>query len=165
MNDLLDEAWRSLQTVQELTAAVGLKYCKLRESAMSVGIGVGFSDTDFAVASIMGGGNESHVVLACGVLRDIDQHEYEALRFCNTQTRDRPAYPSYLHDADFGWDILQVCSFPLQILANSPAFYKAMLQGLPEVAASVRSEAQLILGGTPYRWASDLDRLLLRSTL
>jgi hypothetical protein len=133
---------------------------------LGVGFGVGFGDTDFVVVSAAGG-NDQHVSLTCGVLRDVRRERLLVLDACNRITQNRAAYPVFLHDAEIGWDVLLQTSFPLQVVLDAPGYAKAMLVGLPEVAAEARD--QLLaggVGGVGYRWEpADLQRLLVRSMM
>jgi hypothetical protein len=162
VDDLFGDARNAIKEIGQLTNRVGLQFADVPDGVVSVGIAIAFGETDFVLASIMGG-DESQVSLSCGVRRDVKQDQLAALTLCNYLTRNRPAYPIYLHEAPIGWDILLSTGFPLQVLLNSPAFYKALVLGLPEVVEEARTTADEDgLGGEPYRWnAEDLHRLLI----
>lgn len=157
-------------TVDRVRALVegplGLRTQSLDPGPLGVGFGVGFGDTDFVVVSAAGG-NDQHVSLTCGVLRDVRRERLLVLDACNRITQNRAAYPVFLHDAEIGWDVLLQTSFPLQVVLDAPGYAKAMLVGLPEVAAEARG--QLLaggVGGVGYRWEpADLQRLLVRSMM
>lgn len=167
MQDLLGAAKATLERVKALTTQVGLKYVELPEAPVGVGIAVGFGETQYTVLSVMGGGNEGQLNLTAGVLRDIQQDRLKALDLCNGLVRDNPAYPTYLHEAQIGWDILVGNIFPVSLLVGAPAFFANSVRALPKMADSIRPEfVQAQLGGEPFRWDDDgLNRLLLVSML
>ncbi len=164
--DLLGSARETVRRLEALSQTVGLKYLELPEAPVSAGIAIGFGDVDYVVVSVIGG-DEATVSISCGVLRDIERDEARALRLCNDLTRNRPAYPVYLHDAPIGWDILLSTQLPTQILLADPAFYDALVRGLPTIAAEARAAAEESrLGGAPYRWTEDdVQRLLVCSSM
>ena len=162
-----DAPQATLERLKPVINRLGLRDLELQPAPFGVGLAVGFGDTGFTVVSVAGGGNEGHVSLSCGVLRDVRQDRLLVLDACNRLTRDRAAYPFFLHDAQVGWDVLLQTSFPAQVLHDAPAFLDAMLRGLPQVAQEGRE--QLLdsqVGGVAYEWApADLQRLLIRSQM
>ena len=165
--DILDLANNTLRRVATLTTSVGLRYVDLPDSGFSVGIAVAFSDQDYVLVSVVGGGDEHMVYFSCGILMNVDHDEVDLLRACNRLTRDRPSYAVYLHEAQIGWDVLMTTAVPVSVLEASPAFYRALLEGLPAVARETRDDSELkVHGGAIYNWTEqDLKRLLLCSTL
>lgn len=165
MQDILGAAKVTLERIKSLTAQVGLKYIELPEAPVGVGIAVGFGENQFTVLSVMGGGNEGALNLTAGVLRDIQQDRLKALDLCNGLVRDNPAYPTYLHDAQIGWDVLVGNMYPVSLLIEVPTFFATSVRALPKMADSIRSEfVEAGLGGQPFHFDDDgLQRLLLVS--
>lgn len=167
MQDILGAAKATMERIKALTTQVGMTYVELPEVLAGVGIAVRFGETQFTVLSVMGGGNEGQLNLTAGVLRDIQQNRLEALALCNSLVRDNPAYPTYLHEAQVGWDILVSNMLPVSLLIQVPLFFTASVRALPQMADSIRPEfVEAGLGGQPFHWnEDDLNRLLLVSIM
>src|SRR5688500_19286268 len=66
-----DAPQATLERIKPVINRLGLRYLELQPAPFGVGLAVGFGETGFVVVSVAGGGNESHVSLSCGVLRDV----------------------------------------------------------------------------------------------
>lgn len=163
--DLLAPAKKQLDRTKRFVARLGVEWIELEPAAV---FGVGFAvkgDAGDTVVSVHSGGLESMVNFSAGVLRDIDPVRLTILDLCNSVTRDRPAYPVFLHDAELGWDVLVQVSVPAVLLSDSPDFLIGCLRNPPTVANEVRPRFEEAgLGGARYRSSvEDLSRLLIRS--
>jgi hypothetical protein len=169
--DLIALATQRLERVKVLCTQSGLQYAELAPTFMSAGVAVGFSQTDYVILSIIGGGNgnEDHLLITSGILNAIKQDRLVALEAANYFTSTRTAYPVYLHDAPIGWALLMQQAFPIALLQDAPWFFdKFCVRALPQVISEYRSTIveRWDLGGRPWEWtAEDRDALLLRSGL
>jgi len=165
-DDMLGPAIRQLDRVKVATADVGLPYVDVPSCPFGVGFVVSWSDARFVLASVPGGTVET-LYLTCGVLRDIEHDRLAALDQCNQLTRDNPAYPVFLHDAEVGWDILVQMCVPAALVDAVPQMFRGWCEHLPYVAERARQAfaAELDVGGVPHslRRADELSRLLVRS--
>jgi len=166
-DEILGGARETLEKVKPLVTQLGMKYVELPDSVTAVGIAVPFSETQYSMLAVMGGGNEGQLYITAGVLRDIQQDRLAILKICNHMVGDNPAYPIYLHDAQIGWDILVSNMFPISLVFDVPKYFANAVRALPIIAESARSTfAEANLGGQPFRWnADDLNRLLTVSTM
>lgn len=168
MDELLGIASHQLERIKVAVAQAGLKYLELSSTPFGVGVGIAWSEFDFVVLSVLGGGSENQLMITSGVLRDIKQDRLAVLDACNRRNQNNTAYPFYLHDAEVGWDILVQLTFPIELLLDAPPFFAASMTNLPQVAQMARDDfvAKWSLGGEPYRWNDDdVKRLLIRSLL
>jgi hypothetical protein len=134
---------------------------------LGVGIAMSWGETAFLVLTVLGYGNENHLYLTCGALRDIQQDRLSALDACNRLHQADASSTFYLHDAELGWDILAQQTFPVQLLLDVPQFFANSCSNLPIVTEQGRKQfGDRNLGGSPYRWNSeDLQRLFIRSMM
>lgn len=94
-----------------------------------------------------------------------DRDSSVVLNACNDLTGNNPAFPTFLHDAEIGWDVLIQNSFPVQLLVDVPEFFFSCVSALPSAANDARvTLVDLGIGGNPYRWNKhDVDRLFVCS--
>jgi hypothetical protein len=159
---------QQLERVKALCAQTGLKYVDLPPEWVGVGIAIGFGQTDYVVLSVMGGGNENTLMITSGVLADIKRDRLAALEAANNLTRNNPAYPVYLHDAELAWDLMMQQSHPIDLLLDVPQYFSTCVRVLPQIVTEYRKDipGKWDLGGRPWEWTTDDHRtLLLRSLL
>jgi len=171
MDDVLAEAKQQLEVVKEMVAATGEKFVELGPSPVGAGVALAWSESEFIVLSIQGGGNEHQLILTSGVLRDIaliGEPCVPALVACNRKTADNSAYPFYVNELlglratgqvvspEAGQDILIQQKYPLQLLADVQPFfaYCVSRDSLPVQTNQARREFIEGYGvsGTPYIW-------------
>jgi hypothetical protein len=167
----IDDAERrvaaSLDEVRRTLSAAGVKYVDAGGFVMGSGVAVAWSETFYAILSIANF-LDQQLNITYGVLRHINQDRLAALEFCNLHNQNMAAYPTYLHDAENGWDILQQNVLPLQILLEAPQFVLGFyLDGSSQTVDDLRAKAaERNLGGEPCRWNSDdVHRLLAKSLM
>jgi len=185
MNEVLAEAWQQLEIVKQMVAATGQTFVELDPSPVGVGLALAWSDSQFIVLSIQGGGNEQQLFLTSGVLRDIGpigEPCLAALMACNRKTADNSAFPFYINELrgleaighevspEAGQDVLIQQRYPLQLLIDVPPFFEYCIsrESLPAETDRARNEfaATSEIGGTPFSWnPEDVTRLLNRSLL
>ena len=167
LKDLLADAVRGLDRVKALASRIGLRYAELQPCPFGLGIAAAWSETRFVLMSTAAGGGSDQVYLTCGVLRDIHPDRLAALDACNSLTRDNPAYPMFLHDAEAGWGILMQTSLNIPLIERVPDLFEVTCRGLPELAEQRRTALLgKNLGGSPFRWSGDdLQQLLIRSVV
>ncbi len=157
----------SLNEVRQALTVAGIKHVDVPKFVMGGGVAVAWSDDFFAVMSVANF-NDQEIKITYGVLRNINQDRLSALEYCNLHNQNFVTYPTYLHDAENGWDIILQNVLPLQILRDSPEFVVGFyLHGSSEVIDDLRTKAaELGLGGQPYRWNDeDASRLLAKSLM
>ena len=166
--NLLGECQRQMDRVVALLSQLGLRYVQIPRVLFGVGVGIGFSRTDFVVVSILGGGAENQVMITSGILKDITQDRVAALEAANSLTRNNTAYPVFLHDAQAGWSMLMQTSLPIPVVLNNPQYLDVVVQGLPGLAEECRATIaeRWPLEGVAWEWTDgDLDGLLIRSLI
>lgn len=167
----IDDAKRrvaaSLDEIRRALAAAGLEYVEAGSFVMGGGVAVAWSEAFYAMLSIANF-LDQQLNITYGVLRNINQDRLAALEYCNVHNQNFSAYPTYLHDAENGWDILQQNVLPLQLLREAPQFvFGYYLDGSSQTVDDLRAKAvERGLGGEPYRWNSeDVKRLLAKSLM
>lgn len=168
MDELIALAKGQLNRIKALCAQVGLKYVEIPDSFMGAGVGLAFSEGDFVVVSILGGGSENKVMITCGLAKDIKQDRLTALDASNTFTRDNTIFPVFLHDAKDTWSLLLQSTYTVDLLLDNPEYFDMVVRATPQVAAQHRAALaeKYDLGGQPWRWTpEDLGLLLLKSLL
>lgn len=167
MNDYFSESKATLQRVCQVLEQNDLKYLDLGERGFGVGVGIAFGPHEFVVLSVGGQTNSHYIYLTTGLLRDVNQDRLGLLTLCNNMTNDNPAFPTILHDADAGWDILVQQTHPAQLMVDVPAFFVANVKALAANCADWRGRfAEIGAGGQPYAWENaDIERLFVRSLL
>jgi hypothetical protein len=168
MDELIALAKGQLGRINALCAQVGLKYTEIPDSFMGAGVGVAFSETDYVVLSVLGGGSEGKLMITCGLAKDIKQDRLAALDASNTFTRNNTIFPVFLHDAKDTWSLLVQLTYTIDLLLDNPDYFAMVVRTTPQVAAQHRAELaeKYDLGGQPWRWTSeDLGLLLLKSLL
>ena len=168
MDELVALARPQLERIKVLCTRTGLKYVDLPPEFMGVGIAVGFGQTDFVILSVMSGGSENQLMITSGVLNDIKRDRLAALEAANTLTRDNPAYPVYLHDAEVGWALLMQQTHFVEMLLDLPEYFSNCVRALPRVIVGYRNiiSEKWDLGGRPWEWTpEDHQSLLFRSMM
>lgn len=168
MDELIALAKGQLGRINALCAQVGLKYAEIPDSFMGAGVGVAFSETDYVVLSVLGGGSEGKLMITCGLAKDIKQDRLAALDASNTFTRNNSIFPVFLHDAKDTWSLLMQLTYTVDLLLDNPDYFEMVVRTTPQVAAQHRAELaeKYDLGGQPWRWTpEDLGLLLLKSLL
>jgi hypothetical protein len=167
MLEYMGDAPANLGHLTDLLTRGGLKYVDLDPGPVGVGVGISFGETDYLVVTVLGPPNDNQAYITSAVLRNVNQDRAAVLNVCNQLTRDNAAYPTYLHDADAGWDVLIQQVYPVQLLVDVPPFFVSCVQLLPQAAARARSKfGESWLGGMPYSWSpDDVRRLFIRSML
>jgi hypothetical protein len=169
MNELIALAVQQLERVKVLCTQSGLKYTELNPTFMGAGIAIGFSETDYVILSVTGGGNENQLLITSGVLNGIRQDRMLALEAANFFTSNNAAYPVYLHDAELGWALLMQQTFPVELMLDVPSFFvNFCVKGLPQVVVQYRQTIaeKWDLGGRPWQWTpEDHSVLLIRSMM
>lgn len=157
----------SVDEIRRTLASAGLQYVEAGRFVMGSGVAVAWSETFFAMMSV-GNFLDQQLNITYGVLKNIERNRTTALEFCNRHNQDLSAYPTYLHDAENGWDILQQNVLPMQVLRDAPAFVVGFyLGGSSQIVDDLRSNAREAgLGGEPYYWnEEDVQRLLAKSLM
>lgn len=168
MDELIALAKGQLDRIKALCAQVGLKYAEIPDSFMGAGVGVAFSEADFVILSVLGGGSEGKLMITCGLAKDIKQDRLAALDASNTFTRNNTIFPVFLHDAKDTWSLLMQLTYTIDLLLDNPDYFAMVVRTTPQVAAQHRAELaeKYDLGGQPWRWTpEDLGLLLLKSLL
>jgi hypothetical protein len=168
MDEAIALAKTQLDRIKALCAQVGLKYVELRDSPFGPGIALAFSETDFVILSILGGGSEGRLMITCGLLRDIKHDRVTALDASNTFTRNNTIFPVFLHDAADTWSLIMQLTYTVDLLLDNPDYFAMTVRTAPQVAAQHRAELaeKNELGGRPWQWTpEDLGGLLLKSLL
>lgn len=168
MDELIALAKGQLGRIKALCAQVELKYVEIPDSFMGAGVGVAFSETDYVILSILGGGSEGKLMITCGLAKDIKQDRLTALDASNTFTRNNTIFPVYLHDAEDTWSLLMQLTYTVDLLLDNPDYFAMVVRTTPQVAAQHRAELaeKYDLGGQPWQWTpDDLGLLLLKSLL
>jgi hypothetical protein len=168
MDELIALAKGQLDRIKALCAQVELKYVEIPDSFMGAGVGVAFSETDYIILSILGGGSEGKLMITCGLAKDIKQDRLAALDASNTFTRNNTIFPVFLHDAKDTWSLLMQLTYTVDLLLDNPDYFAMVVRTVPQVAAQHRAELaeKYDLGGQPWRWTpEDLGLLLLKSLL
>lgn len=166
MDDFLAPARPTLARALQIVTGAGLQYQDLGQSMVGVGAAVAFGPEAFSLVSVAAGGTENVVNLTIGVLKNVRQDRLAVLDKCNRLTRDNPAYPYFLHDAEIGWDILLQVRIPILVVNDAPGYFLALLQQLPEISIEGREAISAVAGGQPYQWnQNDCQRLLQRSLM
>jgi hypothetical protein len=167
----IDEAQQrvavSLNEIRQALTQGGLKYLDAGPFVMGGGVAVAWSDTFFAMLSF-GNFLDQQLNITYGVLRNINQDRLGALEYCNLYNQNFAAYPTYLHDAENGWDVLQQNVLPMQVLRDAPQFVLGFhLGGSAQIVDDLRAKAvERGLGGVPYRWNDeDVNQLLAKSLM
>jgi hypothetical protein len=161
-SDLLRDAELNLTRLKDALTAVSLKYADIEPSATAVAVGVAFGDTDFVVVTISGPPNDTTAYLTTPILKDLDHDDRpDILEVCNELTGNNAAFPTFLHDAEIGWDVLIQDSLPVQVLVDVPAFFHSCVTALPPAAEYGRTKfGEKGIRGDLYRWNQiDVDRL------
>lgn len=167
LEDLLKPAVNNMGHVRNFLSAAGLQFHDLGTRVFGAAVAVPFGEDGFVVLTIMGAGGENQLLLTAPVLRDVGQDRLAVLDACNSQTRANPSFPTFLHDADAGWDILVQQGYPIQMLGYGADWIEVNVRGSAGVAGAIRDEMWAKgLGGTAYQWSGeDLERLFMRSML
>lgn len=168
MDEFIALAKGQLDRIKALCAQVGLKYIEIPDSFAGAGIGVGLSETDYVILSVLGGGSEGKLMITCGLAKDIKQDRLAALDASNTFTRNNTIFPVFLHDAKDGWSLLMQLTYTVDLLLDNPEYFSMVVRTTPQVATEHRAELaeKYDLGGQPWRWTpEDLGLLLLKSLL
>lgn len=166
MEEMIALAKSQLGRIKVLCAQVGLKYVELPDEMFGAGVGVGFGEAGHVILSVMGGGNESGLMITSGILKDIKQDRLAALNACNSFTSGNIQFPVYLHDARNGWSLLMQLACPIDLLLDNPEYFSVIVRTTPQIAAQHRAEIaeKYDLGGRPWQWtAEDLNMLLAKS--
>lgn len=155
-----------LREIEQALVSADLRYIQLPESPFGVGLSVSYGNDRYSIISINYGEAPYNAFVSSGVLRDVHQDRAVLLDACNTATRNNPAFPVFLHDAENGWDVIASSGFPIHLLARNPGFLREYLNAQAcELVAQQREVLQgLGVGGVPYT-AEDFPRLLIRSLL
>lgn len=164
LDDLVRPAVQQLDRVKGALTSIGLRYVDLGRGLWGVGLGIGWSDTDYIVLSVAGG-LEGVLNLTAGVLKDVAQDRLAVLNFCNSLTQNNAAFPFFLHDAPVGWDVLAQQRHPIDVLLTNQSFFRSCVENLPTVAKEGRVKfIEAGIQGQPYGWNDeDRYRLLVRS--
>jgi hypothetical protein len=168
MDEVIEKAVSNMTFVHTFLRSAGLQFYDLgTRLSLGTAVAVGFGGEGFVLLTIMGGGNENQLFLTTPVLRDVNQDRLAVLDACNSQTRDNASFPTILHDADAGWDVLVQQVYPIQMLGYGADWIEVNVRGIAGVGAQIRDKmAPLGIGGLAYQWTNeDLDRLFLRSML
>jgi len=168
MDEFTALASLQLERVKALCSQIDLTYTEMPTPIIGVGVGIaiGFSEIDYTICSILAGGNESHLMLTSGILKDITQSREIALPIVNRFNQQNSSYTVYLHDAEAGWSLLVQRATPIEVFLDSPAYLGGLARGLPIEVQKFRTELaqESTLGGQPWNW-SDRNDLLTRSML
>lgn len=169
MEELTALAAQQLERIKVLCTQSALKYVELDPTFMGAGVAIGFSETDYVILSVAGGGNENQLLITSGVLNDIHRDRGPALESGNYFTSNNSAYPVYLHDADAGWALLMQQTFPVELMLDVPSFFvNFSVKALPQVVVQYRQTIaeKWDLGGRPWQWTpEDHNSLLIRSMM
>ncbi len=167
----IDEAQQrvaaSLNEIRQTLTQAGLKYIDAAPFVMGGGVAVAWSESFFAMLSVANF-LDQQLNITYGVLRNINQDRLAALDYCNRHNQNLAAYPTYLHDAENGWDVLQQNVLPMQVLRDAPQFVLGFyLGGSSQIVDELRAKAvEQGLGGVPYQWNDeDVNRLLATSLM
>ena len=162
------ELQSAIHRVGELVGGLGLSFSEMPRHALGGGFALAFAE-DVIVAVSVSFGNHHQFSISWGVAKDLARDAASITWACNRHNQDLTAYPVHLHDADAGWDILQTCTFPVQLFEAEPDFiagwllnpgYSAVIRGIRDafVAAGIAMQ--------PYLWnADDANRLMMRSLI
>lgn len=160
-------ARRQLDRLQGALRANGLKTGELLETPFGVGFGVAWSETRFSVVSATYEETVPFAYVTAGVLKDVPRTRQALLEVCNSLTRDNPAFPAFLHDAEEGWDVLFSARVPVEVLMSQLQYFRLLLEYGPG-SAELALE-RFAAGGIPttgrHTWSEDVPRLIMRSVI
>jgi hypothetical protein len=164
---VLSKAIAQMTRIKAALDQLGLRFLDLGTLVIAAGVGIAYGQNDYLVLSVSAGGSEGVLNLTSGVLKDVRQDRLAILNICNKLTRDNPAYPVFLHDAEAGWDVLMQQRLLTDLLLADLSTFKSLIELLPRAAQSARAKfAEANLGGQMYTWTNDdIRRLLLRSVM
>jgi hypothetical protein len=164
----LDLAVQQLERIKVLCTQSGLKYLELAAQFIGVGIAIGFSEVDYSILSVMGGGNENQLMITSGILNEINQDRLAALEAANYFNQSNTAYPVFLHDAQIGWALIMQQTYPIELLLDVPQYFSNCVRALPQVVVEYRNTIaeKWDLGGRAWSWTEeDHHALLIRSMM
>jgi len=168
VDELTAIATQQLTRIKVVLGQLGLSYVELPAQMFGVGVAVGFSETDYCVLSIMGGGSEGQLMVTSGIAKDINRDQMQALEVANLFNQRNSSHTVYLHDAEAGWSLLCQRTTPLEVFLDVPQFLEAVVRGIPSAAREMRDELrnERTLGGQDWQWtAEDHQGLLFRSMI
>jgi hypothetical protein len=166
--DLFGKANAQMDRVKSALGKLALTYHDMGVVVVGVGVCVPFGEEGFTALSVSGGGSEGLLHLTSGVLKNVRQDDkLRILEMCNAETSNNSTFPTYLHAANAGWDILVQQRIWANMLLNDGDAFKAFIQMMPQVAKE-RRDKFIAAGvvGESYAWnEDDLHRLVARSML
>jgi hypothetical protein len=163
---ILGNAIARMNRVKAALTETGLRFVDIR-TAFAVGVGVGFADIGYTIVSVMGGGNEGVLNLTSGVLKRVSGNRMRILETCNDLTRDNASYPTFLHEAEVGADVLVQQRFLADMLLADASVFRSLVEAIPAAASSAREKfLEAGLGGQAHEWNDkDVQELLIRSVM
>jgi hypothetical protein len=167
IDEMIASANSQLGRIKALCARVGLQYVELADGMFGVGAGIGFGEAGYVILSIMGGGNESKLMITSGILKDIKQDRLAALTACNSFTRENTLFPVFLHDAQNGWSLLVQLTYTVDLMLDNPEYFELVVRTTPKIAAQHRAELaeKYDLGGRLWQWTGEDVTMLLAKSL